>query len=516
MNLASLDFRKNKITYLQIGLLIGISLGLRFVYLGYSNFQGDEINALCRVADFKSRYQFLIYLLGQRKGPVQFLLTCALSLVNPSFSSELLFRLPFAIANLLALICFLLLVYRLFSLEAAIYSSFLFATNGIFVAFARIVQYQSMVLLGGIAGILGLTLALQNEKWKVIGLYVGLISVAIGLLTHFDAAFMMPPVAVLLIYWWKKYSGQPDFARLRLHLIAALFLFAFLVLAFYIPYAERLGRYQTDYWQERFTGDTTNIFRVFEFYNPGPVLWLCLIVFLIGLMQIRNTVAWQVLIAWIMPPIIFMVMIFKDSRTHAYTYLLPLLIVAGIGFETILRWSRQWLRGRFAQLVQAISLGVLLLFAYISYEVMVDHSPEYPWYPKQLLGMNLDESHVAGIFGFPYSRNWREIGQWFETLPKQDTIVVLNEKLDFPTFYLPSNIRYKYITEESPGKIKTAQGIYILLVQNSWIRMNTLWGWSVDEWHRKLTPLHDFINQDGRIVASVYFLTPEQIDANFH
>jgi hypothetical protein len=46
--------------------------------------------------------------------------------------------------------------------------------------------------------------------------------------------------------------------------------------------------------------------------------------------------------------------------------------------------------------------------------------------------------------------------------------------------------------------------------------MNRLWGWSLDEWHEKLVPLHDFVNEEGKIVASVYFLTQEQIDAEFH
>lgn len=161
-------------------------------------------------------------------------------------------------------------------------------------------------------------------------------------------------------------------------------------------------------------------------------------------------------------------------------------------------------------------LGIFLLFSYISYAVFVDHNPEYPWYPKQILGVQLDESHVAGIFGFPYSREWQAIGKWFAELPNEDTILVMNEKLDIPTFYLPPNVHFKYISEEAPGKIKTGPGVYILIIQNPWIHMNTLWGWSLDEWHRKLTPLHEFVNKDGKLVASLYFLTQEQVNANFH
>ena len=145
-------FRTHKLLTLQILLLIGVSLVLRLVDLGYSNLQGDEILTLCRVTDYKSPYQLFAFLLRQAKGPVQYLITCTFSIFDPTFSSELALRLPFAIANLLALVCFFLLVYRLFTLRAAIYSTFLLAANGIFIAFARIVQYQSFVILGGLLG----------------------------------------------------------------------------------------------------------------------------------------------------------------------------------------------------------------------------------------------------------------------------------------------------------------------------------------------------------------------------
>ena len=93
--------------------------------------QGDEILTLCRISDYKSIYQFLSFLLRQAKGPLQYLITCSFSVLDPTFSSELTLRLPFAIANLLALVCFFILVQRLFTLQIAIYSTFLLATNGI-------------------------------------------------------------------------------------------------------------------------------------------------------------------------------------------------------------------------------------------------------------------------------------------------------------------------------------------------------------------------------------------------
>ena len=93
LNHRFLQFRNHKLVTLQIVLLIGVSILLRLAGLGYSNFQGDEILALCRYSDYETPSQFIAYLLGQkRKGPIQFLITCAYSLFNPTFSREFAVR----------------------------------------------------------------------------------------------------------------------------------------------------------------------------------------------------------------------------------------------------------------------------------------------------------------------------------------------------------------------------------------------------------------------------------------
>lgn len=518
MNRLVTELRNDRFLALQLMLLIAVSLLLRLPGLGYSNFQGDEILTLCRFSDFESRGQFLGFLLEQRKGPVQFLITCAYSLVDPAFSSELALRLPFALANLLALACFFLLVRRLFTTRIAVYASFLFATNGIFVAFARIVQYQSFVLLGGVAGILALVLALQDERWKVAGLYLGFLAVAMSLLAHFDAASFLPPMAFLLLLWWRKYRRQPGFPRLAGHLIAAVAISVFLVLAFYVEYAQHLGPYQLRYWEDRFTGESTNIVRLFQFYNPGPVFWVSIVWVLLGLTRVRDTTGWQVGLAWALPPLVFMSLIFRDSRTHAYTYILPLFIVAGAGVDAMIDWVQRLLEARAAQIARAGVLAVFLLFSYIGYMLFVDHAPEYPWYPKRVLGMQLQGGNLTGTFGFPYSREWREIGRWFDELPKdQDVILATNEKRQFVAFYLPSSVRNRvqYSAPGFPPDVRAPHGLYILIVHGPQSWMTRFWNLPLDAWHERFVPLRDFVNEEGKIVASVYFLTQEQIAATF-
>ena len=93
-----------------------------------------------------------------------------------------------------------------------------------------------------------------------------------------------------------------------------------------------------------------------------------------------------------------------------------------------------------------------------------------------------------------------------------------NEKFQFITFYLPANVRnmYKYSEKHVPEQISAPDGVYILIVQGPQSWMEELWGLSLNAWHEKFVPLKDFTNEKGEVVASVYFLTPEQIEQEFH
>jgi hypothetical protein len=500
---------------LQIGLLALTDLFLRLRGLGYSNFQGDEITALCSHTQFRSLGQLAGYMFAQRKGPLQFLLTCAYSYVDPHFSNELTSRLPFALANLMALALFSILVYRLYTLQIAIYSTFFLATNGIFVAFARIVQYQSFVILAVLTALLAVTLALQREKWRVAGLYLGFLAAAAGLLGHFDAVFVLPPLAVLVWHWWRRYRSEAGFRRLVIHLLLAATLASLPVVVFYYEYALRVGPGTTSYWTARFTGEPTDIIHLFQFYNPGPVVWLFIAAAVIGLTRIRLSVNWQVILAWLIPPLIFMGSIFRDSRTHAYTYLLPLMVVAGVGVDTLVGWAGRFMGRRAKTVAQTIALVGFLLLGYLSYAVLIDHHPEYPWYPKRVLGMQLPGGELVGTFGFPYARDWRTIGAWFAAVPRKHVTVVTNDNEVIAGFYLPSKADLKYRYLQSPGHVDEPRGLYFLVVQGPQSWRDQLWGWSLDEWRQRVTPLKDFRGSDGQVVASVYFLSQEQLDALF-
>ncbi len=498
--------QQHRLAALQLGLLGATALGLRLIGLGYSDFQGDEISALCVPSGFKSLAHFLVFLLGQRKGPVQYLVTCATDLIDPAFSSQLLARLPFAAASLLAVVCFFVLAWRLFDFTTGVYAALLLATHGLFVAFGRIVQYQSLVVLGVTASLMAMTLALKAPRWRVAGLYLAFTAAAAGILAHFDAVFVLPPLGVLTYSWWKMARRQPDFNRLRFHLVAALGLFLLLILGFYVEYVIRLRPSLLNYWGSRFAGPTTNTLRMLEFYLPSPVVWLTLALGCYGLFQIRRNLAGQALLAWLLPPLAFMELIFKDSRTHAYTYVLPALLVAGLGVKGVIEWAerRAGPRGRLAANVGG--LVVVLLAAYGSFAVLIDHHPEYPWQPKRVLGVEMSGGNLTGTFGFPYARGWRQIGAWFDSLGEQPVTVVTNEKPEIAGFYLPPIDPIRYSSLDAPEAPPQEVAVYVLQVEGPQSWFDRLWGWPLKRWITEIAPIKVFVDDQGQPTAWVWLL----------
>jgi len=88
---------------LPVIFLAFVTLWLRLVNLGYSNYQGDEIKALSLPTPGQNLVDFIFQ---QRKGPTQFIITYLIKLVNPTFTNEFLARLPFALAGILAVFFF--------------------------------------------------------------------------------------------------------------------------------------------------------------------------------------------------------------------------------------------------------------------------------------------------------------------------------------------------------------------------------------------------------------------------
>jgi 4-amino-4-deoxy-L-arabinose transferase-like glycosyltransferase len=253
-------------------LLIALCLlaaAIRLPNLGHSEFQGDEARAALLASEVVRGAEGVLLL--HQKGPVEALLPAALFALLGR-QSEWSARLPFAAANLGALLLIYAVSRRLLlrllpgraGEWAALGALALLAVNGYMVAFARIVQYQSVVLLCG-AAVLWCALRcyeilagspLNDGRWQMAGgtaysdetsdqrsavggrvttlLLVAAVVGAAGALAHYEGALVLPAAELLVLAGARRAGLRAgDGARL---LLAPALLFAALLACFYVPF----------------------------------------------------------------------------------------------------------------------------------------------------------------------------------------------------------------------------------------------------------------------------------------
>jgi hypothetical protein len=231
----------------------------------------------------------------------------------------------------------------------------------------------------------------------------------------------------------------------------------------------------------------------------------------LGLLRLRKNSPSLLLIIWLVPPLIFIEILMSDPRTHFYTYLLPLLVLAALGIETIRAWLSRLFKHDLTQIVQ---LGCLVLFGYLfslTNVILVDHNPEYPWQPKTFLNMTLPGGDIQGAFGFPYYRPWKEIAAWVIQNHPGNADYTTNEKSSISTFYLPQPLQYKEIDQEYYDQMSKDKGIFIIMVENPQSWVTTLWGLSVDQVNQLVKPVKVFLDDNGRPLATLYYMTKADI-----
>ena len=492
-------------------LLIVATLWLRLSSLGYSDYQGDEIKAFCRPEAGQNLADFL---LGQRKGPVQFLIACATSAFDPGYSNAALIRLPFAIASVLAVFTFYLLVKMHFGNRVGLYSALLMATNGFFVGFGRIVQYQSITIMCTVAALYFLTLAGRSTRWKLSGLYIASALAAIGILAHFDGVFVIPPALYLVLVWFQRWKKETGTSTCWKHLFFAAGLSLGLLAVFYLPYALSLSSYQVDYWSERIYGTTTSSVDLFRLTNPLFVFPLYLALAALSLVRVRWNDAYRFLALWFLPAFFFMAWFMKDSRSHIYTFLIPLMILVALGIETVEIALQRLLAEKLRWLPQLVGVTLFILLSFMSYTLFVDHQREYPWESKRFLLWELESSKLQGMMGFPYRREWSAIGELFRDMQKDDEIwFTTNEKLAIVEFYLPENMRFQEIKPETVEQMKEDQSMYAIVIERPQSFLESPPQITSKNWRSTFTPIQTFTDENDRLLASVYHLAKKDLES---
>lgn len=438
-------FIKNK--YLVLLMVVGAFL--RLTNLGYSNYQGDEIKALFNPTDGQSVVKFL---LDQRKGPVQFLITFLLKFLNPSYENEFLVRLPFAIAGILAVFYFYKLLKHHFNEKVAFYGTFFFATNGFLLAFSRIVQYQSFVILFMI-----MALYYLSEK----KIFWGLLFWGLAFLSHYDAVLIAPFAFYLLYDWLKDFKREERIRRfIRVSIIPA-----FMTGVFYIPFLFNLSEATKTYWYNRLIdnalGKISSSKYLFGVYQPIYVIHIYTILFLLGLIflcggaLLKRKLPEPKIISiglWFLLALAFMEVFVHIPGTHIYTYLIPVMIFMGAGVYLIEEVLRKVLKNKLGGIVTTFGVSIIFVFIFAQmYMVYVNNRDEYPWENEQFLLWTLPKPspifHLS-MFGFPYYRNWEGVKRFVATHPeikgyssnerKAITRYFINlpKRGDVPSFYI--------------------------------------------------------------------------------
>ena len=177
---------------LVLGVIILIGAVLRLRFLGSAEFQGDEARALLMaVGAFYGQDGILLL---HTKGPLEILLPLG-PLVITGQINEWVARLPFALAGIGSILGSYVLAHTLgsnldhrpnTSAYIGLVAATIVALDGLLIAFSRIVQYQSvlvLLMLGSLwccwrfyAG------AIQHQRYLVSAAVLA----AVGLLAHYD------------------------------------------------------------------------------------------------------------------------------------------------------------------------------------------------------------------------------------------------------------------------------------------------------------------------------------------
>lgn len=354
---------------------------------------------------------------------------------------------------------------------AAVVAAFVLALDGYFVAFARIVQYQSIVALTSIVAVWAAWRYYRDgrRRWAVVAAAL----VAAGALGHYEAVFAIPPVAYLL---WRR-------GGLR-GLIVPTAAFAAIVAFFYLPFALHPHFRETvAYILNRRVGvgnaadgggplynKLADYFLRATFYNSTWYIlllaaalvavfawlgwrgfrrgrWLALLwpplalavvaaapealhigKYNLSLFLLLPLPLWalaprlddgvKAVILWFLGPFLVASFLTQKPHTHFYTMMPGAALLVGLGVVALAQAVRRR-GGRGAGYALAVGGGlvVLLLGGYI-WLAFVGHSPEYkrvypaarsPLYPA-VYG---DDPPRGGYFGFPYQAGWSIVGALF-------------------------------------------------------------------------------------------------------
>ena len=475
--------------------LLVVGAIFRFVGLGYSDYQGDEARAALRAAAVLQGYEDVLML--HKKGPTEILLPTVFYTLTGHLTEQTA-RLPFAVANLAALLATFLLGWRLYRPLAGWIAAMLLALDGYFIGFAHIVQYQSVVFLTSVLAVLVLYRLYVKPAAPAHYLSLAAILLATGMLSHYEGALAAIPAAFLLamIFWQNRGQWR---ALLGATAIAAA-VGAVLLGSFYVPFIfnERFAATYTYLTDRRIGGsppynNLNDVFLRTTLYSTTYYVLLLIALTVLAVTRVlrqnfSRTVAWllsALVVAfavvtlfrpewltiggrdWIIVPmaLIFggvmllprqrvenrtnwiwfgLVMILalfltEKPRTHVYTFFMPWALIAAD--ELSLEWA--WLRDRIgfklaAVLGAAAAAILVLVFGNYAFQYFLSQSEVMlNYFEKKPAGywVVYDEPDNKARFGFPLNNGWKVVGELYRDGTLQGSFETNEKEAWVPAWY---------------------------------------------------------------------------------
>jgi 4-amino-4-deoxy-L-arabinose transferase-like glycosyltransferase len=443
-------------------LLLLLAAFLRLAWLDYSEFQGDESLAMLSAAQAIAGQEEALFL--RSKGPGEVLLPLATWRLAGTIN-EWAARLPFALAGCLALLTLYLVGQRWFG--AGLLVGALWAANGFYVGFGRIVQYQTFIVWMSALAVWCAYRAWADGESRLAplgGLFLG-----VGLLFHYDVVAVIP--TLLYIAWCAARSGASR--RLIIPALAGAGVMAVTVALFYLPFAldpqarltagyvggTRLGGrllnnlgdffsrsavYNSSYYVVAllavlFAWAMVQLHRLRwgRFWLPGaaavalgtvllrPDWWqvgeislavlpfaaIFALVFLLGGLRREEKMA----LAWFAVPALGYLFLAAYPLTHVHNVYPGGTLLAGAALAGL--WKRPGFGRSLRYPALAAGAALLALNLYYVWVAFLQQSPEYiqtyPAHKSALFWTPYDELPAAGYFGFPHRAGWKGIGQLY-------------------------------------------------------------------------------------------------------
>ncbi len=416
-----------------------IAILLRLPNLGYKELQGDEGIIMARAAAIITGDVDELFL--HQKGPAEILFPLITWELTGTINDFWL-RLPFMWAGWLAVLALFWLARTWFSDRVGLISALLFAIGGFAVAFSRIAQYQSFVVLFGALALFSAARFRLNGRRS--DLFLSIIFLSGGFLAHYDAILFTPAIAWILVAAYRE--NHLKVRTWGLALLSGLVLLAI----FYIPYAlapnfgkiinylvgTRVGVQGNEV---SLAGGASAAWQMSTFYNSIWYVLGILVLTAIGLVILARKRSHFEVVLYFVVPALFYILLVRDPRTHIYSFFPGAAVLAGVGANAIVNL----VRGRdnkvlsiSTAIVAVIWLVVTVLYPYL---LFVDVEPERQrtWSNNRpipvLYPTTWQEPPLYGLFGFPHQSGWRLVHQQLDDL---DLPYASNEEEEITNWYM--------------------------------------------------------------------------------